>query len=105
MTRIQTIYVKNEELWSSVEKIRWRDKKSISELVSRALEDYVKHHLDGNETYTLDDPIIATPAFFRSFSIWEKYYLGLKDNEEADHRFKLQELIGLHKKRFGRSSI
>src|SRR5690348_12335023 len=101
MVVIKSVYWTNPELLQEADKIRWRDKKSFSEIVNLALDEYVKHHKDGNEQYTLDDPVICTPSFFREHAVWEKYFNALKPQEEADHKFKIQQLKFLFKKRFG----
>lgn len=78
-----------------------RDNKSFSQIANLAMEEFVSNHLDGNEQYTLDHPLIATPALFRDYPTWATYYNHLLNNEEEKHRFKLQELLQLHYKRFG----
>ena len=101
MAKIQSVYISDDKLLEDADKIRWRDHKSLSEIMNLALAEYVKNHKDGNEQYTLDDPVICTPAFFREHKVWEKYMLGLKPNEENDHKFQIQQLKFLFKKRFG----
>lgn len=101
MTKIQTFYCNNEDLLEEVNKIKWREKKSFSEINTLALEEYVKHHKEGNEQYTLDSPVIATPAFFRDYKTIEKYFEKLTNKEEDEFKFKLQEWNGAFKKRFG----
>ena len=93
------------ELLERFKKICIRDRKNMNEILQEQIEKYLKIHEDGNEQYTLDDPIKATPAFFRDYPVWEKYYQNLQNPEEPDHRFKIHELLNLHRKRFGKTSI
>ena len=105
MTKIQTIYFPDDTLLNEIDKIRWRDHKSRSQIVNIALEEYVKHHKDGNEQYTLDQPVLATPAFFRDVEVWRKYFEKLPAKEQDEHMFKIQEINGCFKGRFGVSAI
>lgn len=103
MAKVESFSIKDED-WAVFEKfreLRWREKKSTSELFMESIKEYMLKHGDGNFQYTLDDPIVATPAFFRDVSIWKKYFDNLKNNEENDFKFKIQEFKALFKKRFG----
>lgn len=103
MAKVESFSVKDEDndMFEKFKELRWREKKSTSELFMEAVKEYMTKHADGNFQYTLDDPVLATPAMFRDYHIWSKYYMNLKAGEEDDFKFKIQELKGLHKKRFG----
>lgn len=103
MASIKTFSVKDEDekVYTEFAELKWRDKKSESQLIMAAVKEYLEHHKDGNEQMTLDDPIIATPSMFRPYKIIEDYMMKCKDNEYEEHKFKLQEWIGAFKKRFG----
>lgn len=93
------------ELLERFKNISIRDHKNMNDILQELLENYLKIHENGNEQYTLDDPVMAYPAFGRDYAVLEKYFLSLKDNELADHKFKIQEWAHAFKKRFGESPI
>ena len=57
--------------------IQHRERKSFSTLTTMAIAEFVAHHKEGNDTYTLDmfdtDDMSATPAFFRPQDVWLAY--------------------------------
>lgn len=89
------------ELLERFKAISIRDRKNMNEIMQEMITKYLKVHEDGNEQYTLDDPVMAYPALFRDFAILERCYMALKNNEEDLFKFKLQEHNGLFKRRFG----
>jgi len=44
----------DEQQIENIDEIRWREKKSRSEMVRIAVEEYIKNHKDGNNLFTLD---------------------------------------------------
>lgn len=89
------------ETLERLKKVSHRDGKNVNNIFQEFAETYLKIHEDGNEQYTLDDPVMAYPAFGRPYSVIEKYFLNLKDTEFEEHKFKLQEWCGAFKVRFG----
>lgn len=72
-----SLYVDPEQI-KILEEIRWREHKSMSGLIRRALQEYIKAHGSGNDTFRLDnwneDPDFkAVPTLFTSHDRWTKY--------------------------------
>ena len=103
MAITHTFSIKNEDVREFEEfcKLKWRDKKSESELIVTAIKEYNKNHKEGNEQTTLDDPTICTPAFSRESKIIHDYFLQCKDSEFSFHKFKLNEWNHAFKQRYG----
>lgn len=89
------------EQLNRLKKVSQRDGKQVNIILKELIDKHLKIHEDGNTQYTLDDPVMAYPAFGRPYSVIEKYFLQLKDNEFEEHKFKLQEWCGAFKKRYG----
>lgn len=71
-----------------IDEIRWREKKSRSEMVRIAVEEYIKNHKDGNNLFTLDkwnnDPEFqAVPALLTNLDTWKTFILENTSKEEA----------------------
>jgi hypothetical protein len=49
-----TFYIDPQEK-ESLEEIRWRERKSMSEIIRKAIDEYIRLHAEGNDTYTLDN--------------------------------------------------
>lgn len=49
-----SIYVEGTQL-DAIEEIRWRERKSKSEIFREAIEEYIRNHKEGNDTFQLDD--------------------------------------------------
>ena len=107
MASIKTFSVKDEDqkIYNEFQELKWRDKKSESELIMQAIKEYFENHKDGNDQMTLDDPIVCTPAFFRDSKTIRDYFSKCNNNEFENHKFKLQEWIAAFKMRFGESPI
>ena len=100
---IQTIYIpeSKQPILEALETIRWREHKTMSEMILEAMKEYAENHKDGNTQFLITDPIYATPSFMATLDSWKIHFEKLIDNEEPLYKFKLQELSGLFKKRFG----
>lgn len=87
MEKIKSFSVKDEEkpMMDDLETIRYRDKKSFSTITKCAIAEFVAHHKEGNDTYTLDmfdtDNMSATPAFFRPISHWRNWMANISEVE------------------------
>ena len=103
MAKTHTFSIKDEDIKEFDEfcELKWRDKKSESELIVTAIKEYNKNHKEGNEQTTLDNPIICTPAFFRDSKIIHDYMMKCKDSEFSTHKFKLNEWNHAFKQRYG----
>ena len=97
------VYVSDDdqELFKKFEEIRWREHKSLSKLMMEAVKEYLEHHGAGNFQYTLDNPVICTPALFRDSKIIHDYMMKCKDDEFSTHKFKLNEWNHAFKQRYG----
>ncbi len=78
---------------------------TVKAILNKIIAEYLKAYGDGNPVFTLehflDKEFMATPATFSPFPKLEAYYNSIPATEEDKHKFKLQEHIGLFKKRFG----
>lgn len=69
-----------------LEEIRWREHKSFSEIVRKAVDEFIKAHQQGNDTFRLDnwqdDPEFqAIPTILAHSTKWFSY---LKDCPKED---------------------
>jgi hypothetical protein len=65
----------DERLVSAMDEIRWRERKSFNEMLNKAVNEYIEHHKEGNETFTLDvwqdDPDFkAIPTLYATDEKW-----------------------------------
>ncbi|MGD1837494.1 MAG: ribbon-helix-helix domain-containing protein [Nitrososphaeraceae archaeon] len=66
------------ELDQAIDQIRWREHVSKSEIVRRAVEEYVKNHSAGNSTFTLDNwndepNFKVMPSLSAKLNKWDEY--------------------------------
>ncbi len=99
-----TIYLTNPKLIENLEKIKWREHKSQSQLGREAIEEYVKNHADGNDTFTLDQfqepDFKACPAFFRNSETWWNHLLKLDEKQHKEFDNQLNMLLNLSNRRY-----
>jgi hypothetical protein len=73
------------EVMEKLTDIRWRERLSDSEVIIKAIEEYVEHHGKGNDSYTLenfvDSDFKCTPAFFGKQASWQKYLDAMSESE------------------------
>jgi|SRR5687768_7713131 len=85
-----------KDTYEQIEKIRWREHADFGEIVRRAVDDYVKIHADGNETFKLDqfqDPDFkAYPATMSSKEKWSRF---IRENTNKEERSEL-DMIAKH---------
>lgn len=100
---IQSIYIPEDKqhILEALDTIRWREHKSMSDMILEAMKEYAENHEDGNTQFKINDPVYAAPMLWRNLSVWKIHFQNLLDNEEERYKFKLQELNGLFKKRYG----
>jgi len=104
--RVMFTTTMESELLQRFKDISLRDRKNMNEIIQELIEKYLQVHESGNDQYTLDHPTMAYPAFGQDYALLEKYFMNfVKDNEFDPIKFKLQEWIGLFKKRFGASPL
>ena len=87
-----SFYVDPEEI-KLLEEIRWREHMSLSEVVRKALKDYIKIHAAGNEVFKLDDfqdpNFRAMPATMSPKEKWSEY---IKNNTDKKERIELDRI-------------
>lgn len=74
------------DLVDALDEIRWREHKSFNEMVNKAISEYIKSHLEGNETFKLDTwqdnpDFKAIPTISASKEKWQQY-IAECNNEE-----------------------
>ena len=84
MTELKTISVKSPDLWEKAQEICKREGISMSALICKNLEEYIKVHGEGNPIYSLDkwsnDPEFkAVPAFLESNEKWISFIKNVDD--------------------------
>jgi len=93
------------ELLEKFKDLSFRDRRNMNTILQELVVDYIKKHEAGNEQYTLDNPTLCTPAFFRDSVIIHDYFMKCKDSELDDHKYKICEWIHAFKQRYGESPI
>jgi hypothetical protein len=94
-------YIESEER-EAFDEIRWREHKTESELLREAVQEYIRLHSEGNDTFKLDDwnlnPLKqAIPNMFAEDSKIKEDYLS-SSKEERNNRFKnAQRILQIYK--------
>lgn len=68
----------SESQIKALEDIHWRERKSVSEIVREAIDDWLKNHAEGNSTFKLDKwqenpEFKAIPTLLSDPLKWSKY--------------------------------
>ena len=84
--------------FEAFEEIRWRERKGKTEIVRKAVLDYISAHKDGNDTYKLtnwnEDPSFkAVPTILSRSEIWYKYLEECTDNERVEIRKRATSIL------------
>ncbi len=99
--KISTIYFPDEEEFSKIKELAYKERKTVSEIARISLEEYYKKHADGNPTYTLeqftDENFLATPAYHRPRETWLNYLLKCSDKEWKEWTSQLQMFLSLER--------
>lgn len=96
-----SFYVDPEEL-EALDQIRWRERKSMSEMVRIAMDEYIRNHSEGNDSFTInkwiEDPNLqAIPQLFSEDHKIKEDYLG-SNKEDRQRRFKnAQRILQIYK--------
>jgi len=90
------LYLNEDEL-ELFDDIRWREKRSRADLAHIAVEEYIKSHAEGNDTFKLtkwnEDPEFqAVPSFFTDRDKWRKYYQDSNEKERTKLRIVANDL-------------
>lgn len=80
-----SLYLDEEQI-NVLNEIRWRERKSVSAIIRKAIEEYINNHAEGNDCFTLDkwqeDPNFrAVPSLLGDKSKWEGYIESCNDDE------------------------
>jgi hypothetical protein len=90
------------EDWEALEQIRWREHKERSEIIRMAIQEFVRLHGEGNDSFKLDEwhlnpTLEAIPNLFASDEKHKKDY-QTSNKEERIRRFKnAQRIIQIYK--------
>lgn len=105
---IQSVYIPDEKLpiMEELDVIRWREHKSMSDMMIEAAKEYVERHKEGNNQMRLDsDELAAIPQFHAHVDKIRTHLNKRLDNEKDEYKFKIQEWNGIFKERFGESAV
>lgn len=80
-----SLYLEGDQM-ERLEDLKWRERKSISELVRDAINEYLSSHMEGNKTFSLEkwqeDPNFkALPTLLSPLEIWSIYIDQCNDDE------------------------
>jgi len=83
------------EVMNVMEEIRWRERKSMSAVIRKAVEDYAKSHAEGNDTFKIEtwvkDPTFqAIPTYHSDQQKWIEHYKT--SNKEERTRLRIQAI-------------
>ena len=84
-----SLYVDLLEI-EELDKIRWREHKSMSEIVRKAIDEYIEKHAEGNDTFRLDtwvnnSEFKAVPTILeRDGEKWFKYVQSCNEVERRE---------------------
>jgi hypothetical protein len=83
-----SIYLDEDQI-KVLDDIRWRERKSLSAIMRRAVEEYINNHAEGNDCFTLDkwqnDPNFkAVPTLMSDKEKWNNYIDSCSDQECTD---------------------
>ena len=90
-----SLYLDRNEM-ELLEEMRWREHKSMSAMVRKAIAEYIRVHGSGNETYKLDnwkDPNFqAVPAYYSPIDDWVSHYRNSNEKDKTQLRIRAIEL-------------
>jgi len=80
-----------------LEEIRWRERKSMSQIIRLAIDEYIQSHAEGNSTFRLDkwneDPDFkAVPTINSKSETWFKYLQDCSKEERLDIQIKTNHI-------------
>jgi len=75
-----------QDMVAALDELHWRERKSVSNLVRLAIQDYLKAHGEGNSTFTLDiwnkNPTFkAVPTLWSDKQTWQNYIRDCSDDD------------------------
>lgn len=91
-----SIYVEGQQL-DDIEEIRWRDRKSKSEIFREAIDEYIRNHKEGNDAFKLDDwqtdpNFKAIPSLFGADEKWKLCFKNSNFEERTKLMIRLKYL-------------
>ena len=68
----------SENQIKALDEVHWRERKSVSEIVREAIDEWLKNHAEGNTTFSLDNwqenpEFKAVPTLLSTPEKWSKY--------------------------------
>lgn len=72
-----SLYLEEDQI-KRLDEIHWRERKSVSELVRDAINEYISNHFEGNKTFSLEKwqenpEFKAMPTLNSNNDTWSKY--------------------------------
>jgi len=91
-----TAYIERVE-FEALNEIKWRERKTESEIIRLAISEYIQKHGEGNDTYPLEnwqqDPSFqAVPAFYSDQQKWVNHYKNSNDRDRTNLRVKAMNI-------------
>lgn len=83
-----SVYLDEEQI-KVLDEIRWRERKSVSAIIRKAIEEYINNHAEGNDCFTLDKwqdspHFKAVPTLLADKEKWNNYVESCSDKECTD---------------------
>lgn len=91
--KVKSYYVpddkESQDVIEKLQEIRWRERKSESQIIMMAIKEYVSNHEEGNDTFTLDSfvsnpELEATPALGQPTSKLDEYLAKIWDTNRKE---------------------
>lgn len=91
--KVTTSINMEQEEKDSLEKIGWREHKTQTEMIRRAIQEFIRAHGSGNDTHTLDNwsedsNFKAVPTILSRQEIWYKYLSECTPEERLEIQIK-----------------
>jgi hypothetical protein len=80
-----SIYISEDRL-KALDEIHWRERKSVSRVINRAIDEFIKAHAEGNDTFKLDNwsenpDFRAVPTILSHSTKWFSYLENCSKDE------------------------
>ena len=98
--KITTIYFPDENEYEKIKELAYKERKTFSQIVREALDDYCKSHGTENKSIDiekfLENPeFLSTPNFFAEIKTWETYATKCTDAEFKKWSYQINDLLNL----------
>jgi len=101
--KITTIYFPDENEYDKINELAYKERKTFSQIVREALDDYCKSHGTENksidiEKYLENPEFLSTPNYFAEIKIWTPYLTKCSDVEYKKWIYQLDSFMNLERK-------